>query len=181
MQPSHRETHRQNLRSAGVWFVGAGILVVVRATIELAEPVYWNPSSALDYSAALLTTAAWVVTGVAFIVWWRTTPIRRGSLLLLVAGVGLAVEGIGNLLEDVFDLEIGDLLFTIGGMAGAVSVLLAAIFMLTVRNPLRWSGLLLFAFLAGGIFADSGGQFVSGASLMALGGWLLRYRPADSG
>jgi hypothetical protein len=164
-----------------MWFVGAGILVVVRATIELAEPAYWNPSSVLDYSAALLTTVAWVVTGVAFILWWRTTPIRRGSLFLLVAGIGTAVSGIGNFLEDVLDLAVGEVLFTYGGEFGAYGVLLAAVSMLTVRHPLRWTALLLLAFLAGAIFPDSGGEFVSGASLIALGVWLLRYRPAESG
>ena len=181
MQPAHTETFQPTLRLTGMWFVGAGILVVVRAVMELAEPVYWNPSSPLDYSAAILTTVAWVVTGVAFILWWRTTPIRRGSLFLLVAGIGTAVSGIGNFLEDVLDLAVGEVLFTYGGEYGAYAVLLAAVSMLTVRHPLRWTALLLLAFLAGAIFPDSGGEFVSGASLIALGGWLLRYRPADSG
>jgi hypothetical protein len=167
------------MRVTGMWFLAAGVLVLVRAAIEFTDPVYWNPSSALDYSAALLTTMAWVVTGVAFVLWWRTTPIRRGSLFLLVAGVGTAVSGIGNFLEDVLDLEVGDLLFTLGGMIGAIAVLAAAVLMLTVRNPLKWSALLLFTFIAGGTFPDSGGQFVSGASLIALGLWLVRYRPPD--
>jgi hypothetical protein len=167
------------MKLTGMWFLGAGILLVVRAVIELAEPAYWNPSSLLDYSAAILTTVAWVVTGVAFILWWRTTPIRRGSLFLLVAGIGTAAEGIGNFLEDVLDLAVGEVLFTLGGMIGVIAVLAAAVLMLTVRNPLRWSALLLFTFIAGAIFSDTGGEFVSGASLIVLGLWLVRYRPPD--
>ncbi len=119
-----------------MWFVGGGILVVARAVMEMADPVYWNPSSLLDYSAAVLTTVGWVVTGVALVLWWRTTPIRRGSLFLLVAGVATAVSGIGNLLEDVLDIEFGEVLVTYGGMIGAVAILLAAVSMLTVRHRL---------------------------------------------
>ncbi len=104
--------------------------------MEMADPVYWNPSSLLDYSAAVLTTVGWVVTGVALVLWWRTTPILRGSLFLLVAGVATAVSGIGNLLEDVLDIEFGEVLFTYGGMIGAVAILLAAVSMLTVRHRL---------------------------------------------
>ncbi|MDH3305982.1 MAG: hypothetical protein OEO77_00480 [Acidimicrobiia bacterium] len=122
----------------------------------------------------MLTTVAWVVTGMALILWWRTTPIRRGSLFLLVAGVATAGSGIGNFLEDVLDIEFGETLFTYGGMIGSVALLLAAVSMLTVRHPLRWRTLLLLTFLGGGIFPDSGGQFVTGASLVALGMWLLR-------
>lgn len=60
------ESERLNLTSTGMWFVAGGVLVVVRAAMELADPVYWNPSSLFDYSAATLTTIAWIVTGVAF-------------------------------------------------------------------------------------------------------------------
>lgn len=169
------------LRSAGMWFAAGGILVVTRAVVELADPVYWNPSSLLDYAAALLTTLAWVVTGVAFILWWRTSPIRRGSVFLLAAGIGTALSGVGNLLEDVFDLDFGELLFTYGGMIGAISVLIAAVSMLTVHSPLRWAALPLFTLLAGGIFPDDGGQFVTGVSLVALGAWLFRFRFRESG
>jgi len=180
MHSERSESRQLSPRCPGVCFIAAGVLVVIRAAIEWADPVYWNPSSLLDYSAAVLTTVTWIVTGIAFTLWWGTTPIRRGSLLLLVAGIGTAVSGIGNFLEDVLGLEFGELLFTYGGMIGALAILLAAVSMLTVRHPLRWTALLLLTFVGGGIFPDSGGQFVSGTSLVALGGWLLTYRPADT-
>lgn len=180
MHTEGSESRRPGLRWVGVWFIAAGVLVVSRAVIEWADPVYWNPSSLLDYSAAVLTTVAWVVTGIAFILWWRTTPIRRGAEILLLVGVGTAVSGIGNFLEDVLSLEFGELLFTYGGMIGAIAALLAGVLVLTVRHPLRWTGILLFTFVGGGIFPDSGGQFVTGASLAALGAWLAMYRRADA-
>lgn len=175
-----RDGRFTSMRVAGTWFVVAGALALARALVELADPVYWNPSSVMDYTAALLTTIAWVTTGVAFVLWWRTTPIRRGAALLLITGIGTAVSGIGNLLEDVFNVEFGELLFTYGGMIGAMAVLVAAVLILTVQDPLRWTGLLLVGFVAGGIFPDSGGQLLTGASLVGLGIWLVLYQPNAS-
>lgn len=162
-----------SLGRTSVWFVFSGVLVTLRAAIELADPVYWEPSSFLDYSAAILTTVAWVVTGVALLSWWQSSPIRRGRLLLLIGGIGTAVSGVGNLLEDVFDVEFGELLFTLGGMVGAISILMGAVLVLTVKDSLRWTGLFLLAFIAGGFFPDDGGEFLSGASLGGLGLWLM--------
>jgi hypothetical protein len=172
-----RTSRSTSMRSAGIWFIAGGALALARAAVELADPVYWNPSSVLDYAAALLTTMSWVVSGVAFVLWGRTTPIRRGAVFLLIAGISTAISGIGNLLEDVFNVEVGELLFTYGGMVGAVAVLVAAVLVLTVRDPLRWTALLLFGFVAGGIFPDNGGQLLTGASLVGLGTWLVLYQP----
>ena len=152
--------------------------MAVRAGMELAEPEYWNPSSLFDYSAATLTTVNWIVTGVAFILWSHTTPIRWSSILLMVAGIGIAVSGVGNVLEDVVNLGFGELLFTFGGMVGVIGVLMAAVSILAVRSPLRWSALPLLLFVVGAAFPDSGGQFLTGASLIALG-LLLSASSAD--
>lgn len=170
------QSHYSTVGRPGSWFVLAGILVTIRGVIELAEPVYWEPVSLLDYTAAVLTTVAWVVTGVAFFLWWQITPKRRTSPLLLVAAIGTAVSGAGNLLEDVFDIEFGEFLFTYGGMTGAIAMLGTAIAFLAVDGPLRWSGLFVLAFIAGSIFPDDGGQFLSGVSLIGLAFWLSRPR-----
>ena len=97
------------LKTVGLWFVAAGVLALLRAVIELAEPAYWSPESLLDYTAVILTSAASAVAAIALFLWWRATPIRRGSFLLLIAAIATAVgDSLGNLLEDVFDLEIGE-------------------------------------------------------------------------
>lgn len=156
-----------------VWFVAAGVLVTLRAGLELAGPVYWDPVSFLDYSAAILSTVAWVVIGMALFSWWRASPIRRGAVFFVIGAVGIVLSGIGNLLEDVFDMGFGELLYTFGGMAGAVSVLLGALLVLSVKSPLRWCGPFLFGFIGGSTFPDDGGEFLSGISLLGLGVWLL--------
>ena len=157
----------------GWWFGAAGVLVTVRAGLEIADPVYWEPVSPLDYAAVVLTTVGWVAAGWAVILLSRRPEMRRASLVLGVAGVGLVIEGLGNLLEDLFDLTWGGDLYSWGGIVGAVSLIVGCGLALTVRHPLRWSALFLLAFVAGGIFPDDGGLFVSGLSLIGLAYWLL--------
>jgi hypothetical protein len=163
------------LKSVGLWFVAAGVLVLLRAAIELAEPAYWSPVSLLDYTAAILSSVAWAVTAIALFLWWRATPIRRGSLLLLIAAIAIAVgDSLGNLLEDIFDLEIGEWLFSNVGQISPLALMAAGIVILTVRGTYRWTGLFLLLAVAGSI-PDNGGQFLSGISLVGLGYWLYRY------
>ncbi len=167
---------RPSLPPTGAWFLLSGVLVLARAGIELAGPTYWAPVTPMDYTAAILTTVAWVTTGTSFILWWRSTPIRRGAALLLLSGIGTAISGVGNYVEDVLNREWGGLLFSYGGMSGALAAILAAVLILTVRHPLRWSGLVILAFIAGGTFPDDGGQFLSALSLLGLGYLLVRSR-----
>jgi hypothetical protein len=163
------------LKTVGLWFVAAGVLLLLRALIELAEPAYWSPVSLLDYTAAILSSVAWAVTAIALFLWWRATPIRRGSFLLLVAAIAIAVgDSLGNLLEDVFDLWIGEWLFTNVGQIGPFALMAAGIVILTVSGSYRWTGLFLLLYVAGAAFSD----VLSGIALVALGYWLLRYADA---
>lgn len=163
------------LKGVGRWFVGAGVLVLLRALIELADPAYYAPVSLLDYTAATASSVAWAATAVALFLWWRATPIRRGSFLLLVAAVTTALgDSLGNLLEDVFDLEIGEWLFSNVGQVSPLALMAAGIAILTVRGTYRWTGLFLLLYVAGAVFPDDGGQFLSGISLVGLGYWLFR-------
>ena len=163
------------LKRVSLWFAAAGVLVLLRALLELAEPAYWSPVSLLDYTAAILSSVAWAATAVALFLWWRATPIRRGSFLLLVAAVTMLLgDSLGNLLEDVFDLEIGEWLFSNVGQVSLYAMMAAGIVILTVRGTYRWTGLFLLLYIAGFTFPDDGGQFLSGVSLLGLGYWLFR-------
>jgi len=157
------------------WFIAAGTLTTARAFLELTEPAYYSPESFLDYAAVILTSLALLGFAGGLLSMWGRRPIRRGSFLLLIAGLGITVEALGNFLEDVMDLEVGGHLYTIGGITGAISLLIASIAVLTVGH-LRWVGVFLLATIAGSVFPDDGGQFVTGISLVGLGVWLRRRR-----
>ena len=171
------------LTRPGWWFVAAGVLVIVRAAMELADPVYWEPVSFLDFSAVILTTVGWVAAGWAVMLLSRRPELGRASLVLAIAGMGLVVEGVGNLLEDLFDLTWGGDLYSWGGIIGAIALIVGSVLALTVGHRLRWSALFLLVFIAGGIFPDDGGLFVGGLSLVGLGYWLIsqqRDEPVES-
>jgi hypothetical protein len=108
----------------------------------------------LDYLAAGLNSAGPFVAAAALFIWWRTTPIRRGVFLILVAAAAAIVWGFGNLFEDILDYEWGFVLFGVGGIATVIASALAGVAALTVRDPFRWSGLFLLG-VAAGPAADS--------------------------
>lgn len=167
-------TGRQKVVRTGFWIFASGALTLVRATIELTEPVYYDPSSLLDYTAVVLTSAASAALSAALYSWWRAAIFPRLSILLLIAAIAIGAESMGNLLEDGFDSEFGATLYNNGGLIGAVALLITALVALATATPLRWSGLFLLASLGGAIFPDDGGLWLTGASFLGLGFWMIR-------
>ena len=163
----------RNLRPVAVLFGAAGVLTLLRQVIQHTDPVYYDPVTTLDYAAAWLTSIAGVTVAAAFAMWWRRSPIRRGSWLLLIASLAWALAALGNLLGDVFDMSIGETLWT-AGIIAFVLTLVAGVVALTVNSPYRWSGLFLIGYAAGIGFPDSGGLWLSGVSLVTMGFWIDR-------
>ena len=161
------------MRRSGGWFVIAGVLVTIRAAIGLADPVYWSPASTLDYSAAILQSFVWLAAGWALFLLWRTIPLRRGSVFLLIGAVGSATLAVANFLEDVLGFAFAGWFYMIGGGIGVIAILVGGVLILTVNDPLRWIGLFLVVWFVGGAAPDDWGDFVSGVSLLGLGVWLL--------
>lgn len=147
-----------------MWFLVAGVLGVARWVLEFSDPQYFDPESVLDYTTVVTQSAAGVATGVALLMLWRNPPVRRGSVLLVVAGLAAITHGMGNLLEDTFDIESGELAFFLGGIVMMLALLGAGVSALTVGSPLRWSGLFLAVGATGGLL---------GAGLLTMGlAWL---------
>lgn len=163
----------RSVRTVAVLFGAAGVLTLIRQLIQLTDPVYYSPVTTLDYAAAWLTSIAGGTVAVAMALWWWRSPIRRGSWLLLVASLGWALSALGNLLGDVFDMSIGEGLWT-AGIVGFGVTLVAGVVALTVNSPWRWSGLFLIGYAAGWGFPDSGGLWLSGVSLIAMAYWIDR-------
>ncbi len=124
----------RSFRVVAAWFIVAGGLTLTREVIGLADPAYYDPVSTLDYAAAWLTSLSLAAAAVALFLWWRLSPVRRGSLVLLMATGGVAAFSIGNLLGDVFDAEAGDLLWTLGGITMFVGLIVTGLLALTVRD-----------------------------------------------
>ena len=153
-------------RVAAVLFGAAGILTLLATAVyTFYEPTYYDASTFGDYLSVVLLSAALVMTGVALVVLWRDPPVQRGSVFLLLGGIGAAAMGMGNLLEDTFDVEAGVWGFFGGGIALLVSLIIAGILALTVVAPRRWSGLFL-------LFAAPGATLGFGLVMMGVS-WIL--------
>ena len=68
-----------------------------------------------------------------------------------------------------FWAEIGEWLFSNVGEISGLALTAAGIVILTVSGTYRWTGLFLLLSMAGTVFPDDGGQFVSGLSLLGVG------------
>ncbi len=170
---------RQTVAPTGFWFMAAGASTLVRAAIELTEPVYYAPSSLVDYAAVVLTSVMSGALAVAFYSWWRAAPFSWLSIILPVAAIGIAVESLGNLLEDGFNSELGATMYNYGGLVGAVALLVTAVVALASGASLRWSGLFLMAALGGAIVPNEAGLSLTGASFLGLGFWMNRLRAEE--
>ena len=153
--------------------------MLTRAAMELSEPSYWNPVSLFDYAAVWLTSLAGFAVAIALVLWWRVTEVRRGAFLLPIAAVILLLNAIGNVLEDAFRLQIGADLYNIGGDAGPIAFMAAAILALSVAHPQRWSGAFLLGYVVGFMFPDNGGGFFSAVALLGMSYWLIRQKTRD--
>jgi hypothetical protein len=159
-------------RTAAIAFGAAGFLALAGSALHaVSEPTYYDPSTFIDYFAVMSLTTIFVVTGVALVLLWRDPPVRRGSLFLLLAGIGAAAVGLGNLFEDAFDVEAAVWVFFGGGLLMMVTLLIAGVAALTVRSPRRWSGLFLL-FGAPGVMLGFGGVMM-GVSWILFGFWIV--------
>lgn len=157
--------------STAMWFAIAGVLGVVRWVLEFSDPQYFDPESVLDYTTVLAQSAAGVATGVALLMLWRNPPVRRGSILLAIAGLAAITHGMGNLLEDALDVESGELAFLLGGIVMMLALLGAGVSALTVKSPLRWSGLFLAVGATGGLLGA--GLLSMGLAWLAFSMWIV--------
>jgi hypothetical protein len=158
-------------RTAAIVFGVAGVLALSGSVLHaVSEPAYYDASTFIDYLAVASLTTIFVVTGIALVLLWRDPPVRRGSLFLLLAGIGAVAVGVGDLFEDAFDVEAAVWVFFGGGIAMLVSLIIAGTVALTARSPRRWSGLFLLS-AAPGVMLGFGGVMM-GVSWVLFGLWI---------
>lgn len=152
-----------------------GIIHLVRAGIEFLNPVYWDPSTWFDYSAVILTTLQEILFALVLLFMLRLAPPLKGimakiwRLVITVAILGSFISGVGNLLEDAFRLsEIGNFMFSYGGLGGGIGLMLTFFSALTLSEIRgRWSWFYIVPLLAVIFFSDYGG-FITGLGLIIL-------------
>jgi len=164
--------------STAMWFAIAGLSALLRWGLEFADPQYYDPESTLDYAAVVAQSAAGLATGIALLLLWRNPPVRRGSTLLVVAGIAAVAQGLGNLLEDAFDIESGQWGFVLGGVAMLLALIGAGVVALTVRSSTRWTGLFLLVGATGALLGV--GLVSMGLAWIAFSFWIAMHLPATA-
>ena len=163
------------------WVAAAAVLWLARQLIGLSDPAYYDPVTVLDYAAAWMTSIAGVATAVALVMWWRISPVRWGRWIFLVAAAAFFLSAVGNVLGDVYDLEIGEALWTAGGLA-VVTTVAAGLITLIWSSSARLSGLFLVVFAVSLGLPDVGGLWLAVASLLVVAYLLARQQnePANA-
>jgi hypothetical protein len=163
-------------RTTAIWFGVAGVLVLTLGLLyQVVEPAYYDATSFVDFALVFLQGVVAVVVGIALILLWRDPPVSRGSLFVLFAGVGAVAIGVGGFLEDGFGIEDAVWVWFAGGLTMFASLPIAGVAALTVRSPLRWSGLFLIVAAPGyfGFFAVT-----MGLSWILFAFWIVYQRRA---
>jgi len=186
-----RAPHRHiTTRAAGVVALVAGLLWLLRAWVQLADPVYWDPHSWIDYLAVALYSAAMVALTPPLAGLQRQQEAHAGRLgrwTFYVTFWGAAATGIGNLLEDglgpVFRPAglVGLLLYLLGFAFLFLGLIPFGIAVLRAGVLARWIGVaLILAVPVLLTFWERGGAALFGLIWIAIGGYLLdrSRRPA---
>ncbi len=137
-------THRHLMWAAAV----AGVVGAIGFIVVSSDAAYYDPVSAFDYFGSISNDLGLLTAGVALIIWWRVTPVRRSALLILGAGVGLLLWTVGNALGEIMRLDVGDTVYFIGGVGAFGLSAAAGVVTLSAQSRWRWSGLVLLAIAA---------------------------------
>lgn len=150
----------------------AGVLWMIRAGIGQADPIYYDPSTVLDYSAVVLTTLATVVTGLAILA-ARPRLGRVGRILAFIPAFGFIVMGVANLFEDAFGVAALGALWGLGGLSMMLGLVLTTVASLTEPDD-RKLGLGLLAFTVATLLPEGAREWAQGAAMLLLAYPLLR-------
>jgi hypothetical protein len=146
--------------------VAAGFLWVARAGVGLADPLYYDPSTVLDYSAVVLTTLATVVTGLV-ILEARPRLGRVARILAFIPAIGFITMGVANLFEDAFGIEALGVLWGLSGLSMMVGLVLATVASLVEPDD-RKLGFGLLVFTVASLLPEGAREWAQGAAMLLM-------------
>lgn len=156
--------------------LAAGALWIARAGVGVADPLYYDPSTVLDYSAVVLTTLATVVTGLAILA-ARPRLGRVGRILAFIPAFGFIVMGVANLFEDAFGVAALGALWGVGGLSMMVGLVLTTVASLAEPDD-RKLGFGLLVFFVASLLPEEAREWAQGAAILLLA-HLLSSQNAD--
>lgn len=144
-----------------VWLV-TGVVWACRSLIEFAHPDYWDPVTALDWSAVWLYSAAWLLMAPSVLLLGRLASSRQVMTVAAVVAIGALLAGGANAIEDGFGVKSLGTLYVVGFMTAWLAFLpLAATF--RQARCSRLAGLSVALFFGVMLFTLGGGLIILGA------------------
>jgi hypothetical protein len=168
------------LASRIVWMATGG-LWAGRSMLEFADPDYWDPVTALDWSAVWMFSAALIMLAPSALLLGRLAPTARVMITATVVAAGALVAGLANGIEDGLGLNGFGVVYVIGfvvawlGLAG-----LAVAF--AIDGRLRLAALSGALFLGTALLTMGGGVIILGAfcGVSLAPRWFLATSPAPA-
>lgn len=155
--------------------VFAGLAAFGRGLLALYQPDYWNPRTALDYTAVAGTSLMRLLLGLGLWGFFRQYPVSssRAAFIyragIVASCISATVIGVSNFLEDALGIQgLGDV-WVSGILVLTTGLLVSGLSAFRVQGLPRLTGVLLLMSAVGLLFWNSGGLFGLGLALLILG------------
>jgi hypothetical protein len=147
-----------------VWSA-TGVLWAAASLVLFAHPDYWDPVTALDWTAVWLYSAAWLMLAASVLLLARLVDSREVKVATTIVAIGAIAAGVANGVEDGLGASSFGSLYVLGFMVGWLGLLgLATTFFRAAH--VRLAGLSVVIFVGVASITLGGGGIV----LVALGG-----------
>jgi hypothetical protein len=159
----------------------AGLAAFGRGLVELYQPDYWNPRTALDYTAVAGTSLMLLFLALGLWGFFRRHAVSSSraatiyQTAIVTSCISAAIVGISNFMEDAFGIKGLGYVWVVGILVLFASLLVAGLSAFWVQDLPLLTGVLLLISAIGLLFMDSVGLFGLGLALLALG--LLKNNP----
>jgi len=164
-----------------IWLL-TGVAWAGRSLVEFAHPDYFDPVTALDWTAVWLYSAALFLFAPSLVLLGRLAASRSVMTFAAISAIGALVAGGANAIEDGFSVAIGGTLYVVGFMTMWLALLPLAVTL--YRAPCsRLAGLSVLLFVGVLLFNLGGGLLILGGlgALAIAPSWFTRPGPAPVG
>ena len=143
-----------------IWLL-TGAAWAGRSLVEFAHPDYFDPVTALDWTAVWLYSAALLLFAPSLVLLGRLATSRSVMTFAAISAIGALVAGGANAIEDGFSVAIGGTLYVVGFMTMWLALLPLAVTL--YRAPCsRLAGLSVLLFVGVLLFNLGGGLLILG-------------------